>query len=65
MNATNMNRREPQGLDQVVELLEAEQAILDRAKTVSQSILERVRRVTAEARIDPSDKGDSHSIQRW
>ena len=63
MNAATTSRREPQVLDQVVELLEAEQAILDRAKTVSQSILERVRQVTGEARI-AARKGESEAMER-
>jgi hypothetical protein len=42
------NGQEPQGLGRVVDLLAAEQAILERAKRVSQSILERVREVTGD-----------------
>jgi hypothetical protein len=48
MEPTIPNGQEAQGLGRVVDLLAAEQAILERAKTISQSIIDRVREVTGD-----------------
>ena len=65
MESMNAKEQEAQGLERVVDLLAAEQAVLERARTVSQSILDRVREVTGDtnetAPLSPDSATDTSS----